>query len=244
MINILIGNKNVKEFSTLCPKLTNDTNYRIKNFSTGVNTLIAYSKLKPDILILDSSLSADITIEDIISRISNNPIELKKCNTILTLQKNYCFRLKNVAKINTILYKPIINNELTEAIEKISNYYNIPDLEAYEVDYLLQTLNFNCMSAGYRYMRDAIIYCYYQPNKLEFLNTILIMLSSLYNVPVSKVRDSLNSTIRTFNNTVAFNNSNELYKFLYSNTNRISLKDFLEKVVFYLIKAKRKGQIF
>lgn len=229
MINVLVGNKNVKEFNTLCPKLTNDTNYRIKNISTGINTLIAYSKLKPDILILDNSLS-DITVEDIVSRISNNPLELKRCNTILTLETNYCVKLKNVAKINTILYKPIISNELTEAIEKIAISYNTPNLEAYEVDYLLQTLNFNCMSADYIYMRDAIIYCYYQPDKLEFLNTILMILSSLYNVPVSKICDSLNSSIWTFDGTTAFSSSNELYKFLYSNTDKISLKDFLRKL--------------
>ena len=184
MIKILVGNKNIDEFNSLCPILTNDNNYRINNINTAMNILTSYSRLKPDILILDNSLS-DMSIEELIDKLSINPLEEKKCNTILTLNSNYHLRLSNVAKIHTILYKPIGNNELTNIVKQMAIDYNTPDLEFGEVDWLLQSLNFNCMSPGYRYMRDAIIYCYYRPDKLEFLNTILILLSSLYSVPVT-----------------------------------------------------------
>ncbi len=90
-------------------------------------------------------------------------------------------------------------------------------------------------------MRDAIIYCYYQPDKLEFLNNVLKMLSSVYNVPVSKIRDSLNGSIRTLNNSTSLSTSNELYKMLMADNNKITLKVFLEKIVLYLIKSKRKS---
>ena len=73
-------------------------------------------------------------------------------------------------------------------------------------------------------MRDAIIYCYYQPDKLEFLNNVLKMLSSVYNVPVSKIRDSLNGSIRTLNNSTSLSTSNELYKILMADNNKITLK--------------------
>ena len=240
MVNVLVGNKNVKEFDIFCPKLTNDKDYKIENFTTGVSTLIAYSKLKPDILVLDNSLS-DISIEQIIDRLSINQLERNKCNTILTLPSDSCVKLSNVAKVRTILYKPMHNNELSNTIEQMANEYYTPDLELYDVDELLQSLEFNCISIGYKYMRDAIIYCYYNLDKLEFLNSVFTILSDLYNVPELKIRDTLNSCIRTFNNSTTLNTSNELYRFLCNDGNKITLKSFLEKIVFYLIKAKRKG---
>lgn len=93
-------------------------------------------------------------------------------------------------------------------------------------------------------MRDAIIYCYYNPDKLEFLNNILQLLSASYNVPTTKIRDSLNSSIRTFNSTHTIDNTHYLYNVLYNGNSNISLKNFIEKIVIYLLKTKRKGHIF
>lgn len=92
-------------------------------------------------------------------------------------------------------------------------------------------------------MRDAIINCYYNPNKLEFLNDILQLLSTSYNVPSTKIRDSLNSSIRTFNSTHSLEHSHYLYNVLYNGNNNISLKNFIEKIVIYLLKTKRKDHI-
>lgn len=146
MVNVLVGNKNVREFDIACPKLANDKNYKIENVSTGAKTLIAYIKLKPDILVIDDSLT-DISIEKLIDNLSYSPLEEKKCNTILTVEINNSMKLNNVTKIHTILYKPIKNNELADTIEKIAINYNTPDLEPYEVDELLENLEFNCMSS-------------------------------------------------------------------------------------------------
>lgn len=93
-------------------------------------------------------------------------------------------------------------------------------------------------------MKDAIIYCYYRPDQLEFLNTVLKYLAYKYNVPETRVRDSLKSCIRPFNNTNVYSCSNDLYKVLYNNGDKLSLKDFIERIVFYLIKVKRKDRLF
>ena len=153
-------------------------------------------------------------------------------------------KLNNVAKINEIIYKPILNNELVNTIRIMSIDYNTPDLEVGEIDWILQSLNFNCMSPGYKYMRDAIIYCYYRPDELEFLNTVLRYLAYKNNVPESRVRDSLKSCIRPFNNACEYNCSDNLFKVLYNHGHPLSLKDFLERIVFYLIKEKNRGRIF
>lgn len=243
MVNVLVGNKNIQESDILCQKLANDKNYRVDKVTTGNDVIDMYWKINPDILVLDNNLP-DIPIEDIVNRLSSTPVERKKCNMILTLTPHYKMELNNVAKINEIIYKPILDDRLVDVINVLSNDFNTPDLEVGEVDCLLQSLNFNCMSAGYKFMKDAISYCYYRPDELEFLNTVLKYLAYKYKVPESRVRDALKSCIRPFNNTDIYGCSDELYKVLYNNGNRLSLKDFLERIVFYLIRIKKKGRLF
>lgn len=92
-------------------------------------------------------------------------------------------------------------------------------------------------------MKDAITYCYYKPDELEYLTNVLKYISYKYNVSISRVRDCLNSSIRPFNNT-SLTYTNELYNSLYNNGHSLSLKDFLERVVYYLIRVKKKGRLF
>ena len=63
----------------------------------GKEAITMYLKTNPDILILDNSLT-DMTVEDIVNRLSSNPLESKKCNTILTLPENYNIRMNNYEK--------------------------------------------------------------------------------------------------------------------------------------------------
>lgn len=243
MVNVLIGNRNIQESNILCQKLASDKNYRVDNATTGNDVIDMYWKINPDILVLDNSLS-DLPIEDIINRLSVNPVELKRCNMILTLTPHYRIELNNVAKINKIIYKPIFDDKLVNAIHVMSADFYTPDLEVGEVDCLLQSLNFNCMSPGYKFMKDAITYCYYRPDELEFLNNILKYLAYKYNVPESRARDALKSCIRPFNNTNIYGCSDELYETMYNKGNDLSLKDFLERIVLYLIRVKKKGRLF
>ncbi|HCF34700.1 MAG TPA: hypothetical protein DER15_05130 [Clostridiales bacterium] len=243
MVNVLIGNKNTAELDILCQNLANDKDYRIENVTTGKDTVTMYLKTNPDILVLDNSLS-DMTIEDIINRLSSNPVESKKCNTILTLPKTYNIRMNKYAKINEVIYKPFVETELTNAIKTIAIDYNTPDLEVGEIDWLLQSLNFNCLSSGYKYIKKAITYCYYRPEELEFLNTILKYLAYEFNTTEAQVRDSMNGCIRTFNSVSEYDCPPELFRILHNNGYKLSLKDFLQRIVFYLIRIKKKGRIF
>ena len=81
MVNVLIGNTNIKELDILCQQLTNDKKYRVSNVATGKDALDMYWKINPDIVILDDTLPG-MPMEDIISRLSSNPVEKKKCNVI------------------------------------------------------------------------------------------------------------------------------------------------------------------
>lgn len=243
MINVLVGNKNTTELDILCQNLANDKDYRIENVDTGKKIISTYLKINPDILILDDSLS-DMTIEDIVSRLSSNPLETKKCNTILTLPQDYNIRMNNYRKICEVIYKPFIDNRLNVVIENLAIDYNTTDLEIGEVDWLLQSLNFNCLSGGYKFIKKAIIYCYYRPEELAVLNDILKYLAYEFNTTESQVRDSMNGCIRPFNNSNDYSCSAELINILHNNGDKLSLKEFLQRIVFYLIKTKKKGRIF
>lgn len=243
MVNVLIGNKNTTELDILCQNLANDKNYRVDNVATGKDIVALYLKTNPDILILDNSLP-DMTIEDIVNRLSSNPLERKKCNTILTLPLDYNIKMRKYGKVSEVIYKPFIDNELSDVIKELAIDYNTPDLEIGEVDWLLQSLNFNCLSRGYKYIKDAITYCYYRPDELEYLNNILKYLAYQYNTTESQVRDSMNGCIRPFNNASEYDCPEDLYKVLYNHGHKLSLKDFLERIVFYLIRVKKKGRLF
>lgn len=242
MVNLLIGNSNRNEVKLLYQELANEENYKIQNSITAQDTISLYWKTNPDILILDSEL--DMPLKDIVDKLSCTPIERKRCNTVLTVPSNYIVQLNNFKKINTIIYKPILPNELSNTIKEIAIDYNTPDLEVEEIDCILQALNFNYMSAGFMYMKDAITYCYYNREKLEYLKDIIMFIAYKYNVPFSRVRDTLYSSIRPYNNT-SLSFAKDLYQVLYNGGDKLSLKDFLDRVVSYIImKNKKKGRLF
>ena len=110
------------------------------------------------------------------------------------MDKTYKFKITtNLTKINEVILKPIIDNKLSNLIREMALEYYTPDLEYGDVDLLLQALNLNCMSSGYKYMNEAIIYCYYKPDQLEFLNTIIDYISYQHSITRIKVRDPINS---------------------------------------------------
>ena len=243
MVNVLIGSKNTAELDILYQKLANDKNYRVENVSTGKDTVNMYLKTKPDILILDNSIT-DMSIEEIVGRLSSNPLERKKCNTVLTLSEDYNIKMNRYDKISQVVYKPFVEKQLSNVVKELAINFYTPNLEIGEIDWLLQSLNFNYLSGGYRYMKKAITYCYYRPEELEYLNNVLNYLAFEFNTTYSQVRDSLNACIRPFNRASEYNCPDELFKMLYNNGHKLSLKDFLERIVIYLIKTKKQGRMF
>ena len=243
MVNVLIGSKNTAELDILYQTLANDKNYRVENVTTGKDTVNMYLKTNPDILILDNSIT-DMSIEEVVGRLSSNPLERKKCNTVLTLPLDYNIKMNRYEKISQVVYKPFVEKQLSNVVKELAIDFYTPNLEIGEIDWLLQSLNFNYLSGGYRYMKKAITYCYYKPEELEYLNNVLNYLAFEFNTTYSQVRDSLNACIRPFNRASEYNCPDELFKMLYNNGHKLSLKDFLERVVIYLIKTKKQGRVF
>ena len=243
MVNLLVGNSNINEIILLCQELANEKNIKIQKTLTGIDTLSMYWKLNPDILVLDSNLK-DISMENMLNRLCDNPVEEKKCNTILTVPQDSQLIIHNVTKVKQIISKPIKNHELTNTIKEMAINFNTPDLGFGEIDYLLQELNFNCLSPGYKYMKSALEYCYYNPYDLEILNNVLNHIGKEHNIPMTRVRDALNSSLRHFGTTNITSKEIDINHIFGNSLNCLTLKDFLTRLTLYIIREKKKGRIF
>ena len=92
-------------------------------------------------------------------------------------------------------------------------------------------------------MRDIILYYYDHSNEMEFLNDIQEKIARENKTTETKVRDALNSYIRKIKTSSFSSYSTELDKILYNNGYTPSLKDFVHRIVLYIIREKENGRL-
>lgn len=92
-------------------------------------------------------------------------------------------------------------------------------------------------------MRDIILYYYDHSNEMEFLNDIQEKITRENKTTETKVRDALNSYIRKIKTSNFSSYSTELDKILYNNGYTPSLKDFVHRIVLYIIREKENGRL-
>lgn len=92
-------------------------------------------------------------------------------------------------------------------------------------------------------MRDIILYYYDHSNEMEFLNDIQEKNARENKTTETKVRDALNSYIRKIKTSNFSSYSTELDKILYNNGYTPSLKDFVHRIVLYIIREKENGRL-
>lgn len=238
MLKILVANKN-NEQNLQYYKFLNENGYNVQSSFDGKSTLTSYKKLEPNILILDSNFT-DIKFTEIIDKISLSPIERKKCNIILTIDQNQeKDTLKNVCKVNQILYKPINYTELLKHLELMKIELELKDISEDELNYYLLFLNFNINSKGCHYLKSAIFHYYYCPKRFNSLNDIYTVISSEYNISPKEVKDAIRNSLvplNTYRNSIK---KNSILK-LFDETRVITPKYFLDTFVTYLRIKKNK----
>lgn len=92
-------------------------------------------------------------------------------------------------------------------------------------------------------MRDIILYYYDHSNEMEFLNDIQEKIARENKTTETKVRDALNGYIRKIKTSNFSSYSTELDKILYNNGYTPSLKDFVHRIVLYIIREKENGRL-
>ena len=88
-------------------------------------------------------------------------------------------------------------------------------------------------------MRDIILYYYDHSDEMEFLNDIQEKIARKNKTTKTKVRDALNSYIRKIKTSSFSSYSTELNKICYTT----SLKDFVHRIVLYIIREKENGRL-
>ena len=92
-------------------------------------------------------------------------------------------------------------------------------------------------------MRDIILYYYDHSDEMEFLNDIQEKIARKNKTTETKVRDALNSYIRKIKTSSFSSYSTELNKILYNNGYTTSLKDFVHRIVLYIIREKENVRL-
>lgn len=106
-LKVLVANENVEQNSLYCNYLTNDRDFDVISTKDGIETLNAYTQVRPSIFILDSFFS-DLKYTDILDKLTNLDNERNKCNTVITVNNDKeQLLLRNAKKVHSILKKPL-----------------------------------------------------------------------------------------------------------------------------------------
>lgn len=238
MLKVLVANKHTDENLTFCKILSQDKDIRIINSNTGIQTLNMYNNLNPQVLILDSGFDDinDMSYIEILDRLST-VFERNKCNILITLDKpDDIISLTNVTKIWKIFKKPLNYDKLMKTINDMKNFFEFPILLEDDLDSILLDLNFHLGADGTKYMKTAIVECFYDKSLFHSLDNIYSIVAKTKNKTVKEIRDGMRSSLIPLNKYGSYNTDNTLLHLL-SNGN-VGTKYFLEVFVTYLHELK------
>lgn len=239
MLNILVADNHTKENNILCQKLSTNIEIKTKSTTTGVQTLNVYHSLSPQILILNSRLD-DMSFNETIDRLSSTVSERNKCNILLTLDKEEDMNsLTNLSKIWKIFKNPLDYDELIETIDNMKSYFEIPTLKEDDLDSMLLDLNFHLGADGTKYMKTAIVECYYDKSMFHALDNIYSIVAKIKNKTEKEIRDGMRSSIIPLNKYGSFNTDDNVLKLL-KLSKSVGVKFFLEVFVTHLHEIKNK----
>lgn len=237
MLKVLVANKHTEENKSLCQILSQDKDIKIISSYTGQETLDMYNNLNPQVLILDTAFD-DISFIELLDRLSCLVYERKKINILVTIDKDQdIFQLSNVAKIWRMFDKPVNQAKFIESINELKTIFEIPKLSENELDSILLDLNFHLGADGTKYMKTAIVECYYDSSLYRSLDSIYSIVAKTKHKSVKEIRDGLRSSLIPLNKYGSFNTQDTLLKLL--SDGGIGTKYFLEVFVTYLHSIKK-----
>lgn len=161
MIDVMIADDNIEFSRSLCNILTKEKDIRITNISTnGLEALISYTSIHPDILILDLNMPG-LSGLDFINNLDKN----NKEQNIIIISGSVEYRalLSDVSLIKYIFNKPFDENKLIDVIREIKDESN-SDLKIDTIiNELFEFLDFNMDLKGTLLLFDSIKLAYYNP---------------------------------------------------------------------------------
>lgn len=237
MINLMIADDNMEFSKSLCNFLTKEKDIRIVNIScNGLEALISYTSLKPDILLLDLDMPGFSGL-DFLNSITTNTKDTIPNIIIISGSAKHISLLSDVSLIRYILHKPFDYNKLFEIIKKIKTEFH-SDLELDSQIYnLLESLDFNMYSKGTILLIDAIKLAYYNQELIYKTERLMKEVSILHN---SNNFRSIRSTIDKSISSMYENNTDlkkicEVFPNFYGY--KPTIKNFINCSIHYLNKV-------
>ncbi|MBR0491022.1 MAG: response regulator [Clostridia bacterium] len=212
MISLMIADDDVQYVELLSKLLTKDEELMIvKKSYNGMDTIMSYTALTPDVLLLDLNMPGMNGIE-VIEYLSKLPNEENKKNIIvLSSDHFYQSTIQKYDKVKGMISKDWNIDFLIDLIKDIKETDSQKILVQNSIDSLMEKLHFDECLKGTKILRDAIFLSFYNISYTKDIPKLLDELSKKYpNITPSTIRSLMDKSI------------NNMYEFNYKKPNFLS----------------------
>ena len=229
MLELMIADDNVRFTEHLNYVLTKEKNFKVVNIShNGLETVMNYNSLKPDILLLDLDMPGidGIGVIDQLNDDKNNII-------IISGSPEYRSRIKDTHRIEWIFDKTVSDEVLINAIKSVEKNIFYEKIEQ-SIFRLLKALNFDPLSKGTSYLNEAIFIAYGRPTKYLEIDNIMKQVAAKNGTNKHKnIQSTIDKCIKS-----TYNKQEDPYLFnIYFpgfDKYKLCTKNFVEHAVMYL----------
>lgn len=176
MIDLMIADDNSMFAKQLSSMLTREKDFRVVSIANnGIQTLMDYSALKPDVLLLDLKMP-NFDGFQVLDSLSQDAKEKEKKNIIIISGDNTSrASLQNMEKVKWMINKDFNEEHLFNIIREIKTESKYDDINK-NIDELLNKLKFDSCHKGTSLIKEGIYIAYTQPmicNRIDDLINIL-----------------------------------------------------------------------
>lgn len=233
MLELMIADDNVRFAEHLNYVLTKEKDFKVINIShNGLEAIMYYNLLKPDILLLDLDMPG-IDGLGVMQRLTDD----KKNIIVISGSPEYRSKIKNAHRIEWILDKTVSDEALINAIKSVESNLNYDKIEKNIVN-LLKSLNFDLLSKGTSYLLDAIFIAYEHSHKHMEIDSIMKQVAAKNSVRNHKnVYSTMDKCIKS---TYGKQSNPNLFNEILPNFDeyKLSAKQFIDNALTYLETVK------
>lgn len=197
MISLMIADDNVQWVEQISNFLTKEDDFKIINKSyNGLDTIMHYTELKPDVLLLDLDMPGMNGI-DIIDYFCTIPSESDKQNIIVVSgDQMYQSQVRSLPKVKGMIDKFWNLDFLTNLIRDIKETDTKKILVKTNIDILFDKLNFDSCLKGTSMLKDAIFTAFYENQCYENIDKLFHELSKHYpDITIKTIRTDIDNAI-------------------------------------------------
>ena len=236
MIEILVVDDNAILAQQLSNTLTKEKDFKVlKICKNGKEAIDDYLNLQPDALILDLDMPVMNGLE-VIDYLTNIPsVSNKKDIIVMSGSDFFRSELSNPQKVKYILKRNNENyNFLFELIREIKQEQKYKPSFRDDLSDLFVSLNMKPYNKGTKYLKKAIEIIYY--GDINDINISNITQQIASNDKIKHTNTIQSNIDKTVNSIYKKHSSKEIVNNIFSTTDQLSTKDFINRVITYIDK--------